>query len=97
MSRSLVERRLSDVTIRLRRTREELAVVIEQRAALAETADELRIRAVVAETKHADREHRDAQRHVDAMDKSRNELAKRIEDLQRSQDELLNQLVPDRL
>lgn len=72
-------------------------MVEEQRAALAEVADDMRIRAVVAENGYADREFRDAQRHVDAMDKSRNELAKRIEDLQRSQDELLNRLVPDPL
>jgi chromosome segregation ATPase len=95
MSRSLVERRLSDVTNRLRKAREELAVADEQRAALAETADDLRIRAVVAETPVAEKEYREAQRHVDAMDHSRNELAKYIADLQRSQDELLNRLVPD--
>ena len=92
MSRSLVERRLSDVTARLRKLREELGVLDEQRAALAETADDLRIRSVVAETPGAQREFRDAQRHVDAMDRSRNELAKRIADLQRSQDELLERL-----
>jgi hypothetical protein len=92
MSRSLVERRLSDVTQRLRKAREELSVLDEQRAALAETADELRIRSVVAETPGAEREFRDAQRHVDAMDRSRNELAKHIADLQRSQDELLERL-----
>lgn len=72
-------------------------MVEEQRAALAEAADDMRIRAVVAETPYAEREYRDAQRHVDAMDRSRNELAKRIQDLQRSQDELLNRLVPDPL
>lgn len=70
-------------------------MIEEQRAALAEAADDLRIRALVAETPVAEKEHRDAQRHVDAMDASRNELAKRISDLQRSQDELLNRLVPD--
>ncbi len=69
----------------------------EQRNALAEAADDMRIRALVAETPGASKEHRDAQRHVDAMDSSRNELAKRILDLQRSQDELLNRLVPDPL
>ncbi len=69
----------------------------QHRAELAEAADDLRIRAVVVENAIAEREFRDAQRHVDAMDKSRKELAKRIEDLQRSQDELLNQLVPDPL
>ena len=97
MSRSLIERRLTDVTSRLKRAREELSVADEQRAALAEAADDLRIQALVAENGHAQREYKDAQRHVDAMDRSRNELAKRIEDLQRSQDELLNRLVPDPL
>jgi hypothetical protein len=92
MSRSLVERRLNDVTQRLRKAREELAVADEQRAALAESADDLRIRAVVAETPGAEKEYREAQRHVDAMDRSRNELAKYIADLQRSQDELLERL-----
>ena len=91
----MVERRLNEVTQRLRKAREELAIADEQRAALAETADDLRIRALVAETPGAEKEYRDAQRHVDAMDNSRNELAKHIADLQRSQDELLNRLVPD--
>src|SRR5687767_4665301 len=95
MSRSLVERRLTDVTQRLRKAREELSVIDEQRAALAEAADDLRIRAVVAETPGAEKEYREAQRHVDAMDRSRIELAKHIVDLQRSQDELLERLVPD--
>ena len=70
-------------------------MIDEQRAALAETADDLRIRAVVAETPGAEKEYREAQRHVDAMDRSRIELAKHIADLQRSQDELLERLVPD--
>ena len=91
----MVERRLNEVTQRLRKARDELAIADEQRAALAETADDLRIRALVAETPGAEKEYREAQRHVDAMDKSRIELAKHIEDLQRSQDELLNRLVPD--
>jgi signal recognition particle subunit SEC65 len=95
MTRSIVERRLAEVTKRLRKAREELAVVEEQRAALAEVADDLRIRAVVAETPYAEREHREAQRHVERMDASKNELAKRIADLQRSQDELLDRLVTE--
>ena len=92
MSRSLVERRLSDVTRRLIKAREELTIADEQRAALSETADDLRIRALVAETPGAEKEYREAQKHVDAMDRSRAELAKHIADLQRSQDELLARL-----
>lgn len=97
MTRSLIERRLRDVTVQLKRTREELAVLEEQRAAMAEAAEDLRIRALVAESPGVEKEHRDAQRHVDVLDRHRNELAKRIVDLQRSQDELLNRLVPDPL
>jgi hypothetical protein len=77
----------------LRRAREESAVVDEQFAALTEAAEEARIRAVVAETPLAEKEWREAQRHADAMDASRRELAKRIEDLQRSQDTLLERIV----
>jgi len=77
----------------LRRAREELAVVDEQFAALTDAAEEARIRAVVAETPLAEKEWREAQRHADAMDSSRRELANRIQDLQRSQDELLDRIV----
>ena len=92
MSRSLVERRLTDVTRRLKKAREELSVIEEQRAHFVETADDLRIRALVAETPGAEKEFREAQRHVEAMERSRIELAKNIADLQRSQDELLARL-----
>ena len=69
-----------------------MTVIEEQRAHFAESADDLRIRALVAETPGAEKEYREAQKHVDAMDRSRNELAKHIADLQRSQDELLARL-----
>lgn len=95
MSRNAVERRLSDVTHELKRAREELAVVTEQHAALAEAAEEARIRAVVSETPLAEREHRQAQRHADAMARGRDDLIASITALQRSQDELLDRLVPD--
>jgi flagellar biosynthesis chaperone FliJ len=95
MSRSLIERRLSDVTDRLKRARSELRVVDEQLAALAETADEARVRALVSETPLADKEHHEAQRHVDAMTRSRAALAASIAELERAQDELLDRLVPE--
>ena len=93
MTRSHVERRLQDVTDRLRRAREELAVLDEQLAAFTDAADEARIRAVVAETPLAEKEWHEAQRHADAMGASRRELANRIQDLQRSQDTLLDRIV----
>src|SRR6185312_1729010 len=55
MSRSLIERRLTDVTERLKRARQELAVLDEQLAALSDAADDARIRALVSETPLADK------------------------------------------
>jgi hypothetical protein len=92
MSRGLIERRLTEVHRRLQRAREELAVVDEQFAALADAADETRLRALVAETPQAEVEHRDAQRHADAMARSRAALLQSIAQLEKAQDELLDRL-----
>src|SRR5438270_891068 len=56
MSRWLVERRLSDVSARLKRLRADLQVIDEQLLFFAEAADETRLRALVSETPIADRE-----------------------------------------
>ena len=93
MSRSLIERRLSDVTDRLRRARQELAVLDEQLASFSDAADDTRIRALVSETPLADREHHEAQRHADAMARSRAAVQTAITELERAQDELLDRLV----
>jgi hypothetical protein len=93
MSRSLVERRLTDVADRLRELREELAVTDEQLALLAEQADDARLRALVSETALAGQEHREAARHADAMRRHRAEVATGIEALERTQDDLLDRLV----
>ena len=92
MSRRLIERRLTDVHRRLQRAREELAVIDEQLAALADAADEARIRSLVSETPLAEVEHRDAQRHADAMARSRVVVLESISELERAQDQLLDRL-----
>lgn len=94
MSRFLIERRLRDNSARLKRAREELAILDEQLAVFAEAADDARIRALVSETPLAEREYDEAQKHADAMAKSRSALQSTIDDLQRAQDELLDRLVP---
>ena len=93
MSRSLIERRLADSAKRLKRAREELAVTEEQAAALNETAEEARVRALVSETPLANKEYQEAQRHADAMERARRAVLSSIADLQRAQDELLDRLV----
>jgi AmiR/NasT family two-component response regulator len=66
MSQSILQRRLVDVSERLKRLRSELAVTDEQVAFLEDEADEARLRALVAETPIGDIEARDARRHADA-------------------------------
>jgi phage terminase Nu1 subunit (DNA packaging protein) len=95
MSRVLIERKLFDVAQRLKRAREELAVIEEQHAVLAEAADELRIRSLVSETPLAQREYSEAQRHADAMERSRRTVAAEVAELQSTQDELLDRLISD--
>ena len=95
MARWLLERRISEVSDRLKRLRAELAVVDEQLAFFADAADEARLRALVSETPLADREHHDAQKHADAMAQSRADLVLAIQSLERSQDELLDRLVAE--
>ena len=95
MSRWLLERRLSEISERLKRMKGELAVVDEQLAFLADAADEARLRSLVSETPLADRENHEAQKHADAMARERAAVAASIQELERSQDELLDRLVAE--
>jgi hypothetical protein len=96
MSKSLVERRLTEVGERLKELRTELLLADEQLRHLAETADDARLRAMVSETPLAEREHRDAQRHADAMMRHRAQVRSDVERLERTQDELLDRLIAER-
>src|SRR5579864_6335273 len=95
MSRWLVERRLSDVSARLKGLRAELQVIDEQLLLFADAADETRLRALMSETPLADREHHEAQNHADAMARERSHLVASIAELERTQDELLDKLVAE--
>jgi uncharacterized protein YbaP (TraB family) len=95
MSRWLVEKRLSQAAERLKQLRAELKVIDEQLAFLTEAADDARLRALVSETPLADREHREAQKHVEAMNRHRTTVVSTIQELERSQDQLLDRLVEE--
>ncbi len=95
MSRPLIERRLREVSDHLRELRRDLTIAVEQLAHLSDTADDARLRSLVSETPLAEREHRDAQRHADAMARHRRELESAIERVERRQDELLDRLAAD--
>lgn len=86
-----MRRRLKRVSRSLRSLREELRVLDQQLSQLADDADDARVRSLVADNKLAEQEHRDAQRHADAQNAHRSEIVARIEELERRQDELLDQ------
>jgi chromosome segregation ATPase len=94
MARYLVERRIFEVSKRLRRAREELAVADEQLSALSEVADEARTRSFVSETPLAARESQEAQRNAEAMKGARDSLVLQVRRLEAELDELLDKLVP---
>lgn len=95
MSRQLLERRLIEVAERLKQLRLDLSVADEQLAALAEMADDARLRALVSETPLAAQELREAQKHADAMSRHRAEVVEEIAGLERDQDDLLDRLFSD--
>jgi len=92
----MVERKLLEVSERLKQLRAELSVTDEQLLHFADVADDARLRALVSETPLADRDHHDAQRHADAMSRHRAEVQSTIDQLERRQDELLDRLTAER-
>jgi uncharacterized coiled-coil DUF342 family protein len=95
MSRSILQRRLIDVSERVKRLRAELGVTEEQLAFLEEEADDTRLRSLMAETPLADVEARDARRHADALGRHRDALARQIAELRREQDSLLDRMTAE--
>ena len=92
MSQSILERRLVDVSERLKRIRAELAVTEEQLVFFEEEAEDVRLRALVAETPLADVEARDARRHADAQAQHRDSLRATVRELEAEQDSLLDRI-----
>lgn len=89
----MLERRLTDVAHRLKQLEEDRRVADEQLRHFVEEADDARLRATVSEAPMAQREHQEAQRHADAMSRHRRDLTEEISRLERTQDELLDQLL----
>ena len=95
MPHSLIQRRLIDVSDRLRRLRADLAVAQEQLVFMEEEADAARLRALVSETPLADAEARESRRHSDALGRQRDALARSIAELEREQDALLDRMAAE--
>ncbi len=92
MTRGMLERRLSEVATQLKELRRELSVTDEQLSLLADEADDARLRSLVSETPIAEREHREAARHAEAMARHRTDVVASIERLEEQQDDLLDRL-----
>jgi uncharacterized protein YhaN len=92
MSRTLLQRRLIDVSDRIKRLRAELAVADEQCAFLDAEAEDARLRALVSETPLADAEAHEMRRHADAQGRQRDALRRSIRELEQEQDNLLDRM-----
>ena len=87
-----VERKLRKTSSRLRRLRDELAVIDEQLAHLVDDTDDKSVRALVAESPAAAIEHRQAVGHSEAMAGHRRHVIEEIGALEAQQDKLLDEL-----
>lgn len=92
MTKTILQRRLVDVSDRLKRLRSELAVGEEQHAFLADEAEDARLRALVSETPLADADAREVRRHADALAGHLDVVRRSIADLEREQNVLLDRL-----
>ena len=92
----MVERQLRKVAEQLTALREELRVLEEQLVHFDDAADDARLRSLVSETPAAEQEHRQAQRHADAMKRRRADVAAEIERLETTQDGLLDRFTEER-
>ena len=88
----MIERRLRETGVRLRRLREELAVVDEQLGHLNDDAEDKALRALVSETSGAGVEYREARLHAEAMRRHRAQVQSSILELEVKQDELLDKM-----
>ena len=88
----MIERRLRQIAVRQRETRAELAIVDEQLGQFTDDEQDAALRALVSETPFAEVEHREARGHAEAMRRHRDHLVDTIAELERRQDDLLDQL-----
>ena len=93
VGRMLLERRLKTLGDRMKVAKRELVIAEEQLSHFAEVAEEARLRALVSETPLAEAEHREAERHAQVMRGHRDGLSLEVQDLEKTQDDLLDRLL----
>ena len=92
MSRTSIERRLTETSAGLKRARAELAVADEHLALAEDAASDADLRALVAETPIAARDAAEARKQAGAMARGRADAAARVAELERTLDRLLDRL-----
>ena len=97
MNRTILERRLVDVSERLKRLRAEYSVTAEQLVFMEDDAEDKRLRSLVAETPIAEFEAREATRHSSALAEYQIGLASSIKELELEQDSLLDRMAGELL
>jgi hypothetical protein len=95
MPRTLLQRRLIDVSDRLKRLRAELAVSDEQCQFFEAEAEDSRLRALVSETPVAEAEAREQRRHADAQNRHRDSLRRAVSELEGEQNALLDRMASE--
>ena len=91
-----LERRLAQMSSRLRVTQEKLRIAEEQCSAMEEETNEHELRSLVSETADASYEYRQAKAHSDALRRHCEELRVSIREMEIRRDELLDKLSKSR-
>ena len=87
-----VEKRLMEISRRIKQQKEELLVAEEQLISLTSDADEARIRSLVSETAISDNDRRDSVRQSENMQKYCHKIRNEIQRLEEIQDALLDKM-----
>ncbi len=90
--RFLVERKLKSNGLQLKRLRQELSALEEQRLQMTDEADDHRLRAIMSDSPFDAREAKDSGRHADAFSRRRTEIVAQMAKLEAKQDQLLDEL-----
>lgn len=93
MRQTALRRKIQQIQERISVLRAEVVVLNEQIAVLDEEVEELRVRAVVAETPIATKEHAEAARHAALAHRARSTATETLVNLEHERDTLLESVV----
>lgn len=91
-----LERRLGEITRRIKEEKEELLIAEEQLSMLLNDADDARIRSLVSETAISDHERRDSARQAENMGNYCLKIKNEINRLENLQDKMLDKLTMEK-